>query len=330
MAVTGCARGTDIEAVTMKRVVYFLFALIISASFAESQNIRYNQINKTDQAMWPAGSIIVTNTIAGANPLSGLVPARGWVRLIPDGTSPTDCSIGGGGYSVFCWWNGTAWVQWGGGGGTPSIPFTTVDISTPGTDPASGSTTWYSKSGTICALSPTGSETCTGSGGSSYYQTVQANGTSETQRAKLNLKSGTGITVSAADNSGAGSTDVTFTATTVHQYGGAFGVPGGTALTTGGVVYFVIPQACTINAWDILVDAGTATVKFWKIATGTAIPTSANSINTSGVSISTGTAVHSSTVTDFTTTTVAAHDIGAVTITAVSTAAFVYATFECQ
>lgn len=115
----------------------------------------------------------------------------------------------------------------------------------------------------------------------------------------------------------------------IHQYGGSFGTPGGTALSTGGVQYFTIPQACTINSWNILVDAGTATVKFWKIATGTAIPTVANVINTSGVAISTGTAVHSSTVTDFTTTTVAAHDIGAVTLTAVATAGYVQATFEC-
>jgi hypothetical protein len=119
--------------------------------------------------------------------------------------------------------------------------------------------------------------------------------------------------------------------TNTHQYGGQFGSVGGSALTTTNqTTYFVVPQACTIIGWNILADAGTATVKFWKIATGTAIPTVANSINTSGVALSTGTAIHSSTLTDFTTTAVSANDIGAVTLTAVSGAAFVYATFTCQ
>lgn len=43
--------------------------------------------------------------------------------------------------------------------------------------------------------------------GASFYQTVQSNGTSQTQRAKLNIKSGATV----ADNSGNGSTDVTIT-----------------------------------------------------------------------------------------------------------------------
>ena len=115
-----------------------------------------------------------------------------------------------------------------------------------------------------------------------------------------------------------------------HQYGGAFGTPGGSAISTGLLQYAVVQQACTIVGYDILVDAGTATVKFWKIATGTAIPTVANVINTSGLSISTGTALRSSTTSDFTTTTVTAGDIIAVTDTAVSGAGYIYATFRCQ
>lgn len=46
-------------------------------------------------------------------------------------------------------------------------------------------------------------------GGSSFYQTVQANGTDQTQRGKLNLKSGTNTTISCSDNSGSNSTDCT-------------------------------------------------------------------------------------------------------------------------
>lgn len=96
---------------------------------------------------------------------------------------------------------------------------------------------------------------------------------------------------------------------------------GGSALTTGKIKgYFTVPYSGTITAWSIGVDAGTATMTTWKVATGTATPTVANSISTSGVSISTGTYVRSTTTSDFTTTTVSANDIFAFNISAVSTA----------
>lgn len=96
---------------------------------------------------------------------------------------------------------------------------------------------------------------------------------------------------------------------------------GGSAISTGKVKgFFTCPYAGTIAAWNIVVDAGTATIKVWKIATGTAKPTIANVINTSGVAISSGTAVHSTTLTDFTSTAVAANDIFAFDVTAVATA----------
>lgn len=84
--------------------------------------------------------------------------------------------------------------------------------------------------------------------------------------------------------------------------------------------YVVTPCAGTITAWNIVADAGTATVKAWKIAAGTTAPTIANVINTSGVSLSSGTAVRSTTLSDFTTTTVTANDIWAFDMTAVATA----------
>ncbi len=82
--------------------------------------------------------------------------------------------------------------------------------------------------------------------------------------------------------------------------------------------FYVARAASTITGWSLVVDAGTATVKVWKISSGTAKPTVANVINTAGVSISTGTAVISSTTSDFTTTAVAAGDIFAFEITAIS------------
>jgi hypothetical protein len=84
------------------------------------------------------------------------------------------------------------------------------------------------------------------------------------------------------------------------------------------VGYWTCPFAGTISAWNLTVDAGTITVKIWKIATGTAHPTNADSINTSGISLSSGTSIRSTTLTDFTTTAVAIDDIFAVEITAVS------------
>jgi len=102
------------------------------------------------------------------------------------------------------------------------------------------------------------------------------------------------------------------------------------ALTTSETQYLTVPFACNIQSWNLAIDAGTITIKFWKVATGTAIPTSANSINTNGVSISTGTAIHSTTLTDFTTTSIAAYDIMAANVYAVTTAKFVNATLECQ
>lgn len=81
--------------------------------------------------------------------------------------------------------------------------------------------------------------------------------------------------------------------------------------------YFTVDYPGTITGWSISIlntDSGTVTVRFWKLANGTAVPTVANNINTSGVQLSSGTHIRSSTVTDFTTTTVAAGDIIAVEI----------------
>jgi hypothetical protein len=102
-------------------------------------------------------------------------------------------------------------------------------------------------------------------------------------------------------------------------------------LTTSELAYFTVPRACTISGYDLMIDTGTITVKFLKVATGTAVPTLAsNSISTNGVSISSGTAIHSTTTSDFTTTTVNAFDIMGVAITAVSGAHYLTAEVECK
>jgi hypothetical protein len=96
----------------------------------------------------------------------------------------------------------------------------------------------------------------------------------------------------------------------IHAIAFPFGTPSGAALTAGVLGYLTIPFSCSITGWSIQVDAGTATVKFLKVAAGTAIPTiGANSINTSGVAIAANTVIQSTTLSDFTTTTVTAGDI---------------------
>lgn len=128
------------------------------------------------------------------------------------------------------------------------------------------------------------------------------------------------VTVSAAG--GVGSHGLSFT----------MGDPAGSALGTGSTVtdYLTVPFACTIHAYNLVIDGGTITVKFWKVATGTAIPTSGNSISTSGVGISSGTAIHSTTLSDFTTTAVSANDILAMNVTAAATAKYVNGVLECD
>lgn len=117
-----------------------------------------------------------------------------------------------------------------------------------------------------------------------------------------------------------------------HAIAFAIGDPGGSAITAGSTAtaYVTVPFACTITAWNLLVDAGTVTVKFWKIATGTAIPTVTQSINTSGVAISSGTAIHSATLTDFTSTSVALNDIVAMNVSTVATAKYVQGVLQCN
>jgi hypothetical protein len=114
----------------------------------------------------------------------------------------------------------------------------------------------------------------------------------------------------------------------------SIGDPGNSgALTVASTTtsYVTVPFACTISASTVMIDAGTITVKFWKVATGTAIPTVSNVISTSGLSISSGTALHTANATDFgANTAVAANDMIAMNVTAVATAKFVNGVLQCD
>ena len=104
---------------------------------------------------------------------------------------------------------------------------------------------------------------------------------------------------------------------------------GVTALTAGAKTYLTLPFSCTIAAWNIAVDAGTATIDIWKIATGTAIPTVANTITAAAKpAIAANTAARSTTLTGWTTA-VAANDIIGLKLDAVATATYVNLTVEC-
>lgn len=105
---------------------------------------------------------------------------------------------------------------------------------------------------------------------------------------------------------------------------------GGMPLSAGATRYLTVPFACTLSGWNLAVDQGTASMKIWRVPTGTAIPTIANSISTAGIAISTGTAAHSTDMSDFTSVAVAANDIFGFNLSAVTSATFLSITLECD
>jgi hypothetical protein len=210
--------------------------------------------------------------------------------------------------------------------GVVNIPVTTTDISTPGSPPSSGKTIWYTKAGTLCSLSPGNVENCTGSTAGVFYQTVENGGSSLTQQPVINFQNG----ITCANGSSVTNCNPT-TNQQAQAIGGGFD-GGGSALTSGSTAttYFTVPFACTIAAWNITVDTGTITFDVWKIATGTAIPTVANTITASALpAISSGTAVHSTTLTGWTTA-VAANDVFGININTVATATKASLVLQCN
>lgn len=115
-----------------------------------------------------------------------------------------------------------------------------------------------------------------------------------------------------------------------RSFGATFGDTTGSALSSGGVVYYTVPYSCTISAYNIAVDAGTATFDIWKIASGTAIPTAANSITAAAPpSIGSGTAKHSTTLTGWTTS-VTANDVFGIQLNTVATAKYAEIDLQCN
>ncbi len=129
------------------------------------------------------------------------------------------------------------------------------------------------------------------------------------------------VRLACADLSDAGAGCTSAAAAQVFSFGGTF-VNAGSAIAATTIA---LPQTaaagCTIRAYSITVaaaESGTATVKFVRVAAGTASPAIGDSINTSGVSLSSGDHIRSTTVSDFTSTTVTQGDVIAVALTAVT------------
>jgi hypothetical protein len=93
-------------------------------------------------------------------------------------------------------------------------------------------------------------------------------------------------------------------------------------ITTGLTRYFVAPYNATITGWSIVAEGTnpTCTIDVWKIASGTALPTVANTITASAIpALSTGNVIRSSTLTGWTTA-ITAGDILAFNIDAAANA----------
>jgi len=91
-----------------------------------------------------------------------------------------------------------------------------------------------------------------------------------------------------------------FGAMVPHAIGGEFDSGSvSTALVPGATPVHVAPYDCTFVSWDANVSSGTATFSFWVVAQGTRIPNAGDSINTTGLQITSNTSLHSNTLTDF-------------------------------
>jgi hypothetical protein len=111
---------------------------------------------------------------------------------------------------------------------------------------------------------------------------------------------------------------------TEFQIGASFDGQGSGVLLNS-ITYFRCTKPGTIKLWSIVASgvSPTCTIDVWKIASGTALPTVANTITAAAKpQLTTGNAASSTTLTGWTTS-VAAGDIFAVKIDAVNAATFI-------
>lgn len=104
----------------------------------------------------------------------------------------------------------------------------------------------------------------------------------------------------------------------------------GSDATAGTTLYLTIPYACTITDWVITGDS-TATIKLWRVADGgTLLPDATNTLNpVAGLSLATGTRIHSTSLSNLSSTAIAAYDTFGVNLFA-SASTHVEFTLGCQ
>ena len=119
----------------------------------------------------------------------------------------------------------------------------------------------------------------------------------------------------------------------ISSFGASFD-GAGSALTAGKTVYTTVPSKCTISAWNITVDTGTATIDIWRVASGVNIPTVSDSITASALpAISSNTAIHSTVTTGWCgtgTCLIGNNDIIGINLQAVASATYANLVVECD
>lgn len=106
----------------------------------------------------------------------------------------------------------------------------------------------------------------------------------------------------------------------------------GATVTTGNTIYWIAPYNCTIVGWSIVATgtSPTCTIDVWRVATGTSLPTVANTIMGTKPELSSGNAVRSSTLTAWNPTAVTAGDIWAANLDATANATWIKFTLEAN
>ncbi len=106
---------------------------------------------------------------------------------------------------------------------------------------------------------------------------------------------------------------------------------GGSTITVGSVGYRRLPVACTAVGWSFVAvgSSPTATIDIWRVATGTALPTVANTIMGTKPALATGNALKSTTLTGWNPTAFSADDILGFNVDAVTASTWMEFTLYC-
>lgn len=106
----------------------------------------------------------------------------------------------------------------------------------------------------------------------------------------------------------------------------------GGVITTGNTIYTVMEYAVTITGWSIVATgtSPTTTIDVWRVATGTTLPTVANTIMGTKPALSSGNAVRSTTLTGWSPVSFSAGDIIGVNIDALANATWMQFKLEVQ